>query len=120
MSPFQTLIDGFRTDAVQHAELAGQAVDLVHRRVENNADNRKTALPVRQSHPSDNILSVFMQNTVHRFDRIGIFHHNSNQGYAVVHKISSCVRLLPQKISPQSEKLRQKSLGSARIVLTIA
>ena len=77
------MIDGFRTDAVQHAELAGQAADLVHRRVENNADNRKTALPVRQSHPSDNILSVFMQNTVHRFDRIGIFHHNSNQGYAV-------------------------------------
>ena len=48
-------IDCFCADSVQHSKLSRKAADLVHRRVQDDADDRKAFFTVRHAHAADNV-----------------------------------------------------------------
>ena len=75
----------FAADTFQSAYFTGQCRNNILRRINGNADNRNLFLFVWDSHTTDNISAVFMQQGVKFFNAILIFYQNSKQCNAGFH-----------------------------------
>ena len=78
-------IGGFHTDTGQRADFSRQGRNGVLGRVQSDGNDADFPFPVGNSHPSDDKLSIFMENAVEPFHRVGTFHDDAHHGYPCFH-----------------------------------